>query len=55
MSMRDYAVDDYGLVLDGETIKFILSKLDVEPLDASSMCGKANPSWWPKARITGGF
>ena len=33
MSMRDYAVDDYGLVLDGETIKFIVLKLDVEPLD----------------------
>lgn len=33
MSMRDYAVDDYGLVLDEETIKAIISKLDVEPLD----------------------
>lgn len=26
MSMRDYAVDDYGLVLDKETIKVIASK-----------------------------
>jgi hypothetical protein len=25
--MRDYAVDDYGLVLDGETIKLIASKV----------------------------
>ena len=33
MSTRDYAVDDYGLVLDEETIKMIISKLDVEPLD----------------------
>ena len=27
MSMRDYAVDDYGLVLDNETVKTIASKL----------------------------
>lgn len=27
MSMRDYAVDDYGLVLDSETIKVIASKV----------------------------
>ena len=27
MSMRDYAVDDYGLVLDKETIKLIASKI----------------------------
>lgn len=33
MSMRDYAVDDYGLVLDKETVKRIISKLDIEPLD----------------------
>lgn len=26
MSMRDYAVDDYGLLLDGETAKIIASK-----------------------------
>ena len=26
MSMRDYAMDDYGLVLDKETIKMIASK-----------------------------
>lgn len=33
MSMRDYAVDDYGLVFDKETMKTVISKLDVEPLD----------------------
>ena len=33
MSMRDYAVDDYGFVLDDETMKMIVSKLDIEPLD----------------------
>lgn len=33
MSMRDYAVDDYGLVLDEETIKVIISRLGVELLD----------------------
>lgn len=33
MSMRDYAVDDYGLVLDKEVMKIILSKLEIEPLD----------------------
>ena len=27
MSMRDYAVDDYGLVLDKETVKILASKL----------------------------
>ena len=27
MSMRDYAVDDYGLLLDDETIKIIASKV----------------------------
>lgn len=27
MSMRDYAVDDYGLVLDEETIKVVASKV----------------------------
>lgn len=27
MSMKDYAVDDYGLVLDKETVKVIASKL----------------------------
>lgn len=27
MSMRDYAVDDYGLLLDEETIKVIASKV----------------------------
>ena len=27
MSMRDYGVDDYGLVLDEETIKIIASKV----------------------------
>ena len=27
MSMRDYAVDDYGLVLDEETVKLIASKV----------------------------
>ena len=27
MSMRDYAVDDYGLLLDEETIKMIASKI----------------------------
>lgn len=27
MSMRDYAVDDYGLVLDKETVKTIASKV----------------------------
>lgn len=27
MSMRDYAVDDYGLVLDEETVKVIASKV----------------------------
>ena len=27
MSMRDYAVDDYGLVLDDETMKLIASKV----------------------------
>lgn len=27
MSMRDYAVDDYGLVLDKDTIKLIASKM----------------------------
>ena len=30
MSMRDYAVDDYGLVLDEETMKIIILKLDIE-------------------------
>ena len=33
MSMRDYAVDDYGLVLDEETMKMIISKLNIEHLD----------------------
>lgn len=33
MSMRDYAVDDYGLLLDDEAMKMIVSKLDIEPLD----------------------
>lgn len=33
MSMRDYAVDDYGLVLDKETMEIIISKLDIERLD----------------------
>ena len=33
MSMRNYAVDDYGLVLNEETIKAVISKLDIEPLD----------------------
>lgn len=27
MSMRDYAVDDYGLILDEETVKVIASKV----------------------------
>lgn len=27
MSMRDYAVDDYGLLLDEKTIKFVASKV----------------------------
>ena len=27
MSMREYAVNDYGLVLDGETMKLIASKM----------------------------
>ena len=27
MSMRDYAVDDYGLVLDEETVRIIASKV----------------------------
>lgn len=33
MSMRDYAVEDYGLVLDKETMQMIISKLDIESLD----------------------
>lgn len=33
MSMRDYAVNDYGLLLDEEAMKMIVSKLDIEPLD----------------------
>ena len=33
MSMRDYAVDDYGLVLDKEVMNIILSKLEIELLD----------------------
>ncbi len=33
MSMRDYAVDDYGLVLDKEVMNVILSKLEIELLD----------------------
>lgn len=33
MSMRYYAVDDYGLVLDEETMKIIVSKLDIESFD----------------------
>jgi len=33
MSTRDWAIDDYGLVFDKETMKIVISKLDVEPLD----------------------
>ena len=33
MSMRYYAVDDYGLLLDEETMIMIISKLNIEPLD----------------------
>lgn len=33
MSMRDYAVDDYGLMLDKEVMKTIISRLDIELLD----------------------
>ena len=30
MSMRDYAVDDYGLLLDEETVKTIITKIGVD-------------------------
>ena len=33
MSMRDYAVDDYGLVLDKETIKTIITNIGVDVVD----------------------
>ena len=33
MSMRDYAVDDYGLVLDKETVKMIITNLGVDIVD----------------------
>ena len=39
MSMRDYAVDDYGLLLDEETMKTIISKLNVERLDEDESLG----------------
>lgn len=33
MSMRDYAVDDYGLMLDKETVKTIITKIGVDIVD----------------------
>ncbi len=39
MGMRDYAVDDYGLVLDKESMKMILARLDIEPLDEDADIG----------------
>lgn len=33
MSMRDYAVDDYGLVLDEESVKTIITKIGVDIVD----------------------
>ena len=42
MSMRDYAVDDYGLLLDEETIKIIASKVFddfIDDEDAFSVWG----------------
>lgn len=33
MSMRDYAVDDYGLVLDKEAMKAMISKLGIMVID----------------------
>ena len=37
MSMRDYAVYDYGLLIDEETMKTIISKLDIELEDDDYM------------------
>lgn len=39
MSMRDYAVDDYGLVLDGEIMNVIASKVFDDFTEDGSMCG----------------
>ena len=41
MSMRDYAINDYGLVLDGETMKLIASKVidDFVDVDDDEECG----------------
>lgn len=33
MSMRDYAVDDYGLVLDKEDVKMIITNIGVDIVD----------------------
>lgn len=39
MSMRDYAVDDYGLILDEEVVKIIVSKaLDKTDCDDNTDC-----------------
>lgn len=37
MSMRDYAVSDYGLLLDEETIKIIASKVLADYTDEDNM------------------
>lgn len=39
MSMRDYAVDDYGLVLDKETVKTIASKVIEDYTEEENVMG----------------
>lgn len=57
MSMRDYAVDDYGLILDKETIKIIASKVFDDFVDDDESFGDWGYELYDKGicEFIGGF